>query len=100
MRMRPGTRLQSVRCSTQVIVVRGPQGDVDLRCGGAPMTDGAGAAAAGVPDPAFASGSVLGKRYTDGEGLELLVTKGGNGSLSVGETPLVVQEAKRLPSSD
>ncbi|MBN9112193.1 MAG: hypothetical protein J0I34_25830 [Pseudonocardia sp.] len=99
MQLRPGTRLQSVRCTTQVIVVRSPQDDVDVRCGGAPMT-AAGATATGAPDAAFAGGSVLGKRYTDGEGLELLVTKGGEGSLSVGDTPLVVQEAKRLPSSD
>ena len=100
MQLRPGTRLQSVRCTTQVIVVRTPPGDVDVRCGGAAMTGDVGAAATGAPDAAFAAGSVLGKRYTDGDGLELLVTKGGDGSLAVGDDALVVQEAKRLPSSD
>jgi hypothetical protein len=100
MELRPGTRLQSVCCTTQAIVVRSPQGDVDVRCGGAVMTTDVEGAAASAPDARFAGGSVLGKRYTDGDGLEVLVTKGGDGSLSVGDVPLVVQEAKRLPSSD
>jgi hypothetical protein len=30
----------------------------------------------------------------------VLVTKAGKGTLSVGETPLVIKEAKPLPASD
>ena len=33
-------------------------------------------------------------------GAELLVTKAGQGTLTVGETPLSLKEAKPLPASD
>lgn len=53
------------------------------------------------PDPDFASGAAMGKRYAEEElGLELLVTKAGEGSLSIGTTPLGLKDAKPLPSSD
>lgn len=49
----------------------------------------------------FDAGSMLGKRYADeAVGLEVLCTKGGEGSLSIGDTPLAVKGAKPLPSSD
>jgi hypothetical protein len=51
-------------------------------------------------DLEFSGGTVLGKRYIDGDGAEVLVTKAGTGSLSVGTTPLEVKEAKPLPASD
>jgi hypothetical protein len=52
-------------------------------------------------DPAFADGSVLGKRYTDEDGtFEVLCTKAGPSSLSIGEVALRLKEAKPLPSSD
>ena len=51
-------------------------------------------------DPAFAGGTVMGKRYVDEGGAELLVTKAGQGTLTVGETPLSLKEAKPLPASD
>ncbi|MDQ1449658.1 MAG: hypothetical protein QOC79_2629, partial [Actinomycetota bacterium] len=45
--------------------------------------------------------TVLGKRYTDErQSLELLCTKAGRGSLSVGAEPLVLSGAKPLPASD
>ncbi len=48
-----------------------------------------------------ASGTLLGKRYGDrGPGLELLCTKAGEGSLSLGDEPLPLKDAKPLPSSD
>ena len=51
--------------------------------------------------PRFDGGTQLGKRYADEElGLEILCTKGGDGSLSVGETVLDVKGAKPLPASD
>jgi hypothetical protein len=53
-----------------------------------------------APDPAFADGSTMGKRYIDEGGAEVLVTKAGAGSLSVGATPLALKEAKPLPASD
>jgi hypothetical protein len=43
----------------------------------------------------------MGKRYVDpDQTFEVLCTKGGDGSLSVGTDPLVPKEAKPLPASD
>ena len=43
----------------------------------------------------------MGKRYVDGDAtLELLCTKPGSGSLSLGDELLVVKGAKPLPASD
>lgn len=94
-----GTRLASQVCDTQVIVVRSSESLDDLRCGGAPMVE-MGGERLGELDPAFADGSVMGKRYVDQAGAEVLVTKPGAGSLSVGETRLELKEVKPLPASD
>jgi hypothetical protein len=51
-------------------------------------------------DPDFAEGNVMGKRYVDENGAEVLVTKAGAGTLSVGTTALNLKEAKPLPASD
>jgi hypothetical protein len=51
-------------------------------------------------DPALAAGSQMGKRYVDDTGAEVLVTKPGACTPSVGETPLRLKEAKPLPASD
>ncbi len=103
MKLSTGSRWRSRACTTEAIVVRADGSEVDLRCGGHPMTassDSEGGEAATL-DPAFAAGAALGKRYElEAIGLELLVTKAGDGSLSVGDTPLVVKAARRLPSSD
>jgi hypothetical protein len=100
MQLKPGLRLQSVACDTQVIVVRGT-GDVDVRCGGAPMVPADGAIEHQSIDAAFAGGTLMGKRYADAtSGVELLCTKPGAGSLSVGDVPVPTKDAKPLPSSD
>jgi hypothetical protein len=91
-----GTRLASQVCDTQVIVVRSLD---DLRCGGAPMVT-LDAERSGELDPAFADGNVMGKRYVDETGAEVLVTKAGAGTLAVGGTALSLKEAKPLPASD
>jgi hypothetical protein len=96
-----GTRLASQVCDTQVIVVRSADSLDDLRCGGAPMVAMAlDAERSGELDPAFADGNVMGKRYVDETGAEVLVTKAGAGTLAVGETALSLKEAKPLPASD
>lgn len=99
MGLRVGQRLGSVTCDTEVIVVRAPQGDVEVTCGGMALMpapaerDGEGAAD-GEP-------TLLGKRYVhDASGLELLCTKGGVGTLRVEGEPLGIKQAKNLPSSD
>lgn len=100
--LKPGTRLTSAVCSTEVIVVRPPAAPVDLRCGGEPMSPlGSQSERTGTVSTAHASGTQLGKRYADEKsGLELLCTKAGDGSLSLGQEPLVLRDAKPLPSSD
>jgi hypothetical protein len=102
MDMKPGTKLRSAVCSTEVIVVRPPGAAVDLRCGGAPMLVAPDApAGTATLDPAHGTGTVLGKRYADpATGLELLCVKQGEGSLSIGSEPLGLKDAKPLPSSD
>jgi hypothetical protein len=96
-----GTRLQSQVCETQAIVVKAADSLDDLRCGGQPMLPLDAARPAGLtPDPAFSDGSVMGKRYVDDGDAEVLVTKAGAGSLSVGSTALTLKEAKPLPASD
>jgi len=51
-------------------------------------------------DAAFSDGNVMGKRYVDENGAEVLVTKAGAGTLSIGTTALSLKEAKPLPASD
>lgn len=101
-RLKTGTRLRSVVCNTQVMVVAAPDADVDVTCGGHPLIDAAGAAPEGlVLSPDAAKGTTLGKRYVGAEGkLELLCIKAGQGALAAGGAPLTLKEAKPLPSSD
>jgi hypothetical protein len=101
MELKPGMRLSSGVCTTEVVVVRPPSSDVDLRCGGQPMYPKGGAPTTGALDPDHSEGTLIGKRYFDeATGLELLCTKGGEGSLSVGSERLHLKDAKALPSSD
>ncbi len=95
-----GTRLASQVCDTQVIVVKSADSLDDLRCGGAPMVAISDERSSAEIDPAFADGAVMGKRYVDEAGAEVLVTKPGAGSLSIGQTPLQLKEVKPLPASD
>jgi hypothetical protein len=101
--LRTGARLRSQVDSTEIIVVRAPARPVSLTCGGHPMIDVKAEPDAGLTlDPAQAEGSPVGKRFTLEEDptLEVLVTKGGDGSLAEGGVLLVLKEAKQLPSSD
>ena len=98
-----GTRLQSQVCDTQVIVVRSSESLDDLRAGGAPMVPIGSDAPADSSlsiDDALSDGTLMGKRYVDESGAEVLVTKAGKGTLSIGSTPLSLKEAKPLPASD
>jgi hypothetical protein len=97
-----GLRLASVVCDTEVIVIKAPKDDLDLRCGGQPMVELADdVARAGGPAAPFDAGTLIGKRYATADpAVEVLCTKAGAGSLSVGDTPLPAKEATPLPSSD
>ena len=82
MQLKPGTRLKSAVCETQVIVVKAPGAELELTCGGAPMVPLEDAEAGGTLDPAYAGKTLLGKRYAEeSAGIELLCTKAGEGSL-------------------
>jgi hypothetical protein len=100
--LRPGLKLKSAVCATEVIVVSTAGGDVELTCGGVDMVEPTGQA----PDDAVAldgltEGTLLGKRYADADGtVELLCTKPGDGSVGIGQTALGVKDAKPLPASD
>jgi len=51
--------------------------------------------------PDHSAGTQLGKRYCDDDdGIEVLCTKGGDGSLALAGKSLHLKEAKPLPSSD
>ena len=102
MELKPGSRLKSAVCDTQVIVVKAPDTDVDVSCGGTPMADAAGGAeASGEPAAGAADGTLMGKRYVnEDESLELLCTKPGAGSLGTTAGPMVLKESKPLPASD
>ena len=95
--MKPGTKLKSAVCDTEVMVIRG-SGLVVL-CGGAPMGDNKPAEAAA--DPELSQGTLIGKRYVNAAGtVELLCVKAGKGSLSIDGEVLQIKDAKPLPSSD
>ncbi|OBG41244.1 hypothetical protein [Mycolicibacter heraklionensis] len=102
--IKSGTRLKSQVCDTQVIVVKTADSLDNLRAGGAPMVPLDADAPAGenstALDPDFSGGAVMGKRYVDDAGAEVLVTKAGAGTLSIGTVPLSIKEAKPLPASD
>jgi hypothetical protein len=99
--LKNGTRLQSQVCDTQVIVVKSAESLDDLRCGGAPVVPlEVEKSPDATLDALFADGAVMGKRYVDDSGAEVLVTKGGAGTLSIGATALTLKEAKPLPASD
>jgi hypothetical protein len=99
--IRSGTRLQSQVCDTQVIVVRSSESLDDLRAGGAPMIPiDADVTAGQTIDPDLSGGSLMGKRYVDETGAEVIVTKAGVGTLSIGSTPLKFKESKPLPATD
>ena len=96
-----GTRLASQVCDTQVIVVRSADSLDDLRSGGSAMVPvGNDKDASLTLDSALSDGNLMGKRYVDDAGAEVLVTKAGAGTLSIGTTPLTIKEAKPLPASD
>lgn len=97
--MKTGSRLVSIACEAEVVVVRGS--DVELSCGGHPMLSNVDERATAEIDPRLSGGTLLGKRYTHASsGLQVLCVKSGDGTLSVDGEPLELLESKQLPSSD
>lgn len=101
MQVKAGQRLASTVCDAEVVVVKAPEADVEIGCGGAPMVAVGDPAEPATLDPSLGDAALLGKRYADEEvGLELLCTKAGAGALTLGGAVLGLKGAKPLPSSD
>jgi hypothetical protein len=100
--IKPGLRLKSAVCATEVMVIRAPAGEALIACGGTEMLAGSDAAPAGLSlDPKWSHGSLIGKRYVDPDDrFELLCTKAGEGALSLNGVAFEIKQAKALPSSD
>lgn len=98
--LKSGSRLKSQVDATELIVVRAPAGEVDLRVGGHPAIDLAATPQDGLVLEA-GEPALVGKRYVRAEDdIELLVTKGGQGALTIDGVALHLKESKPLPSSD
>lgn len=100
--LKPGTRLFSTVCTTELIAVKAPGGPVELTIGGAaPVTSADERGDGGEVAAGHGGGAAMGKRYVDPDDtLELLCTKPGDGVPAVDGTPLQLKEAKALPASD
>ena len=100
--MKPGTRLKSVVCNGEAMVVKAPEGDLVLTCGGMAMSTEAEVNL----DPSQAKEEhmyecLIGKRYVnEEETIELLCVKAGKGSFGIDGEMLMGKETKKLPSSD
>lgn len=98
--LKAGARFKSAVCETQVMVIKASAGEHMLQCGGADMVAPT-ATGSGTLDAALGSESLIGKRYVNAdESVELLCTKGGQGSLVLNGAAMEVKQAKQLPSSD
>ena len=95
--MKPGSRLKSSACDSEVVVIR--YGSGILTCGGAPLAEAVETKV--EPAPEACNGTVMGKRYVDAAGtVELLCVKPGKGTLALDGVALLLKEAKPLPASD
>ena len=103
-KFRAGQQLVSAVDSTAVIVIRAPEAECTLTCGGVAMAapDQAGSGQPVTePDPTLMGGTQIGKRYVDeADTIQVLCTKAGKGTLALDGQPLVLQAAKPLPASD
>ena len=102
MTIKPGTRLFSAVCSTEMIAVRSPGGEVDITIGGVPPVSSASErTGSGTVAEGHGGGAMMGKRYVDdAETIELLCTKPGDGVPALAGEVLRLKEAKPLPASD
>jgi hypothetical protein len=102
MTLKPGARLFSAVCTTELIAVKVPAGEVDLTIGGAaPVGSAAERTQTGAVADGHGGGAAMGKRYVDSaDTIELLCTKPGDGVPALGGELLLLKEAKPLPASD
>jgi hypothetical protein len=100
--LKPGTRLFSAVCTTEMIAVKAPAGEVGLTIGGAaPVSSAAERGGSDSVAEGHGGGVSMGKRYVDeADTIELLCTKAGDGVPALDGVPLQLKEAKALPASD
>ena len=100
--LKPGTRLFSDVCTTELIVVRTPSAAVDVTIGGCPpVTSAADRSGSAIIVAGHGGGTAMGKRYVDErDTLELLCTKQGEGVAALDGVAMVLKDAKPLPASD
>jgi hypothetical protein len=100
-KFRAGQQLVSAVDTTAVIVIRAPEHEGTLTCGGVAMAAVGETISGAEPDPSLMSGTQIGKRYVDeADTIQVLCTKAGEGTLALDGKPLVIQAAKPLPASD
>jgi hypothetical protein len=102
MTLKPGARLFSAVCATEMIAVKAPAAEVDVTIGGlAPVLSAAERDGSGSVVDGHGGGASIGKRYLDeADTIELLCTRAGDGVPAVGGQLLQLKEAKPLPASD
>ncbi len=101
MELKAGTHLRSVVSSAEVVVIRAPEGEVELTMGGLPMVSHDESVEERSVAPGSEGSALLGKRYTnEASTIEVLCTKAGEGALAMGGEDLVQKSARPLPSSD
>jgi hypothetical protein len=101
MQLKPGSRWRSDVCDAEVIVVKPGKTEDDLTCGGLPVKPAAEPRMGNAEKLTDGSGPQLGKRYGDElSGLEVLCNKAGRGELKIGDRPLLLRDARLLPSTD
>lgn len=99
--LKPGARLYSAVCSTEMIAVKAPAAAIGLTIGGVEPVTSADERTGGAPAAGHDGGAAMGKRYVDeAESVELLCTKPGPGVPAIDGTPLQIKSAKALPASD
>lgn len=99
--LKPGARLFSAVCTTEMITVKAPAGEIELTIGGVEPVASAADRTGGEVVEGHGGGTAMGKRYVDeGETVELLCTKAGDGVPAVGGVVLHLKGAAALPASD
>jgi hypothetical protein len=84
MKLKVGKILVSAVDTTAVIVIRAPERDVLLTCGGVEMVAAGETAPSAAIDPAHGGETLIGKRYVDPTGtIEVLCTKPGRAALAL-----------------
>ncbi|MER7687188.1 hypothetical protein [Streptomyces sp. NPDC097610] len=103
MKLHVGQTMCSAVDGTAVIVVRCPDQDVTLTCGGREMSPQATAPTTRVPalTGAPGDGALIGKRYATGDGaLEVLCVRPGEYPVAADGITLATKAPRPLPASD